>query len=65
MAPVFVMLANKLDGRLLDVRKHRIRHGIRHTEALAGRRHRPHVPNERLRYMLISPAGEQDRAARP
>ncbi len=28
---------------------HRIRHGIRHTAALAGRRHRPPVPNDRLR----------------
>ena len=27
--------------------------GIRHVEALAGRRHRPHVANERLRNMLI------------
>ena len=32
--------------------RYRIRNGIRHTEALAGRRHRPYVPNERLRYML-------------
>ena len=33
--------------------RYRIRHGIRHTEALAGRHHRPYVSNERLRYMLI------------
>ncbi len=33
--------------------RYRIRHGMRHTEALAGRHHRPHVPNECLRYMLI------------
>ena len=33
--------------------RHRIRHGIRHTAALAGRRPRPPVPNERLRHMLI------------
>ena len=26
---------------------------MRYTVALAGRRPRPHVPNERLRYMLI------------
>ena len=32
---------------------HRIRHGIRCTEAIAGRRNTPHVPNLRLRYMLI------------
>ena len=32
---------------------HRIRHGIRHTVALAGRRHRPRVPNGRLRHRLI------------
>ena len=30
-----------------------MRHDIRHTEAAAGRRHRPYVPNERLRYILI------------
>ena len=30
----------------------RISHRIRHTEALAGRRHLPHASNERLRYML-------------
>ena len=33
--------------------RYRIRHGIRHTKALAGRRHRPYVSNERLRYILI------------
>ena len=33
--------------------RHRIRHGIRYTAALAGRRPRPPVPNERLRHMLI------------
>ena len=33
--------------------RHRIRHGIRHTEEPAGRRLRPHVPNPRLRHMLI------------
>ena len=33
--------------------RHRIRHGIRHREVLAGRRPRPHVPNARLRHMLI------------
>ena len=33
--------------------RHRIRHGIRHTEVLAGRRHCPSVANGRLRYMLI------------
>ena len=31
--------------------RHRIRHGIRHTAARAGRRPRPHVLNGRLRYM--------------
>ena len=31
--------------------RHRIRHDIRHTAALAGRRHRTHVQNERLRHM--------------
>ena len=33
--------------------RYRIRDGIRHTETLAGRHHRPHVSNERLRYMRI------------
>ena len=33
--------------------RHRIRHGIRHTAALAGRRPRPHVANDRLRHVLI------------
>ena len=33
--------------------RHRIRHGIRHTAARAGRRPRPSVPNGRLRHMLI------------
>ena len=33
--------------------RHRIRHGIRHTAARAGRRHCPSVANERLRHMLI------------
>ena len=33
--------------------RHRIRHGIRHTQALAGRCHRPYVSNERLRCMRI------------
>ena len=33
--------------------RYRIRHGIRHMRALAGSRQRPHVPNDRLRYMLI------------
>ena len=33
--------------------KLRMRHGIRYTVALAGKPPRPHVPNERLRHMLI------------
>ena len=33
--------------------RHRIRHGLRHTSALAGRRLCPCVANGRLRYMLI------------
>ena len=33
--------------------RHRIRHGLRHTAALAGRRPRPSVANDRLRHMLI------------
>ena len=33
--------------------RHRIRHGIRHTEEPAGTRLHPHVPNPRLRHMLI------------
>ena len=33
--------------------RHRIRHGIRHTAALAGRRPRQSVANDRLRHMLI------------
>ena len=33
--------------------RHRIRHGIRHTAARAGRRPRRSVPNGRLRHMLI------------
>ena len=33
--------------------RHGIRHGIRHTAALAGRRTRPPVANDRLRHMLI------------
>ena len=33
--------------------RHRIRHGIRHTAALAGRRPRPSVANGRLRHRLI------------
>ena len=33
--------------------RHRIRHGIRHTAALVGRRPRPHVANDRLRDMRI------------
>ena len=36
--------------------RHRIRHGIRHTAARAGRRPRPRVPNDRLRHMRIYPA---------
>ena len=32
---------------------HRIRHGIRHTAARAGRRPCPAVANDRLRHMLI------------
>ena len=34
--------------------RHRIRHGIRHTAAVAGRGLRPRIANGRLRYMLIS-----------
>ena len=37
----------------LTYAKHRMRHGIRYMEAFAGSRQRPHVPNDRLRYMLI------------
>ena len=33
--------------------RHRIRHVIRHTEALAERCHRPCIANEGLRYMPI------------
>ena len=33
--------------------RHRMRHGIRHTAALAWRRFRPCVANGRLRHMLI------------
>ena len=33
--------------------RYRIRRSIRYTAALAGRRHRPYIPNERLRYTLI------------
>ena len=33
--------------------RHRIRYGLRHTAALAGRRDRPSVPNDRLRHRLI------------
>ena len=33
--------------------RHRIRHGLRHTSALAGRRLCPCIANGRLRYMLI------------
>ena len=33
--------------------RHRIRHGIRHTSVLAGRRLRPYVANDRLRHILI------------
>ena len=36
--------------------RHRIRHGIRHTAARAGRRPRPCVANGRLRHMLIGDA---------
>ena len=36
--------------------RHRIRHGIRHTAARAGRRSCPCVANGRLRYMLIGDA---------
>ena len=36
--------------------RHRIRHGIRHTAALAGRGLRPHVANGRLRHRLIGSA---------
>ncbi len=36
--------------------RHRIRHGIRHTAARAGRHPRPRVPNGRLRYMRIGAA---------
>ena len=36
--------------------RHRIRHGIRHTAARAGRRHRRCVANGRLRHMLIGSA---------
>ena len=39
-----------------DLLAHRIRHGIRHTAALAGRRPRPPVANDRLRHMLIGDA---------
>ena len=34
-------------------RQHRMQHGIRYTEELAQSRPRPHVPNDRLRHMLI------------
>ena len=44
---------------------HRIRHGIRHTAALAGRRPRPPVPNERLRHMLIGYARVSKAAGSP
>ena len=37
----------------LTYAKHRMRHGIRHMEALAGKPPRSHVPNDRLRHMLI------------
>ena len=33
--------------------RQRIRHGLRHTAALAGRRPRQHVPNERFRHVRI------------
>ena len=33
--------------------RHRIRHGIRHTAARAGRRSRLSVPNNRLRHVRI------------
>ena len=36
--------------------RHRIRHGIRHTAALAGRDLRPCVANDRLRHMPIDSA---------
>ena len=36
--------------------RHRIRHGLRHTAARAGRRPRPSVPNDRLRHMPIDSA---------
>ena len=36
--------------------RHRIRHGIRHADVLAGRRPRPCVANDRLRHMLIGSA---------
>ena len=36
--------------------RHRIRHGVRHTGALAGRRPCPPVANGRLRHMLIGDA---------
>ena len=36
--------------------RHRIRHGLRHTAALAGRHPRPDVANGRLRHMRIGDA---------
>ena len=36
--------------------RHSMRHGIRHTAALSGRRTRPRVPNGRLRHRLIGSA---------
>ena len=36
-----------------DIEAANLRHGIRHTEPLAGRRQRPYVSNERLRYIRI------------
>ena len=37
----------------LTYARYRIRHGIRNTEALRGRRPPPYVSNEDLRYMRI------------
>ena len=45
--------------------RHSIRHGIRHTAALAGRRPRPSVPTDRLRHRLIGAARVSTAAGSP
>ena len=53
MAPIVAGPVIKIPGTLqLDGVYARYR--IRHAEALAGRRHPPHVPSEGLRYMRVS-----------